>query len=123
MTAADWYQKRSLDSPDERRTFEKTRIDIVTLDGITFARVTAQPGWKWSECIKPVAKTETCRNRHVGYVVSGRWRFLMEDGSAEEFGSGEALVVPPGHDAWVVGEEPVVYLEYLGADNLARPPD
>ena len=115
-------QRRNLDSPDERRTFEKTRIDIVTMDGVTFARVTAEPGWKWSECVGPIVKTESCRNKHIGYVVSGRWRFLMDDGSEAEFGAGDALVVSPGHDAWVEGTEPIVYLEYLGSSNLAKAP-
>jgi len=113
-------ERRSLDSPDERRVFDKVKIDIVKLGGIDFVRVTAEPGWRWSESVKPVAKTESCGNRHVGYVVSGRWKFAMDDRSEAEFGAGDALAVPPGHDAWVVGQERLVYLEFLGAGNVAK---
>lgn len=104
--------KASFDSPDETRTPDKTKIDVVNLAGATAARTTFQPGWKWSECIKPVAGTESCQARHVGSAISGRLHVLHEDGTETEIGPGDAFVIEPGHDGWVVGDEPYVALEF-----------
>jgi hypothetical protein len=93
---------KSFDDADETRTPDKTRVDVVRLSGATVARFTFQPGWRWSECVKPVVGTESCQARHVGALVSGRLHVVHEDGSAAEVGSGEAYVIEPGHDAWVV---------------------
>jgi hypothetical protein len=102
----------TFDSADETRTPDKTKIDVVKLGGTTAARVTFQPGWKWSECIKPVAGTDSCQARHVGTVVSGRIHVVHEDGTEGDAGPGDAYVIEPGHDAWVVGEEPFVAFEF-----------
>src|SRR5581483_9373959 len=96
------------DSPDETRTPRKTRVEVVRAGGVTAARLTLEPGWRWSECIKPVAGTDSCQNRHVGIVQSGRLAVRHDDGSEIELGQGSAYLIEPGHDAWVVGDEPFV---------------
>jgi hypothetical protein len=105
-------QARAFNSPDETRTPEKTQLDIVRMGDMTVGRATFQPGWKWSECIKPVVGTDSCQARHVGVVQSGQLHVRHEDGSEGEVGPGYAYVIEPGHDAWVVGDEPFVGLEF-----------
>ena len=100
------------DSPDETRAPEKTRVDVVHVGEATAARLTFQPGWRWSECVKPVAGTDSCQLRHVGIVGSGRLAVTHEDGTELEFGAGSAYVIEPGHDAQVVGDEPFVGYEF-----------
>jgi hypothetical protein len=114
---------KSFDSPDEQRTPDKTTLDVIDLEGVKAARLTAQPGWKWSECIKPVVGGDSCQNRHVGAVVSGRLHLSHEDGTEVEVGPGDAYVFEPGHDAWVVGDEPFVAFEFesTSAETYARP--
>ena len=114
-------QKRNLAKPDETRAFDKGKLELVTLGGVTFGRATLQPGWKWSTCIKPIVKTQSCEAPHLQYHVSGRLRVQMDDGSADEFGPGEVSLLPPGHDAWVVGNEPVVVIDITGMGEYARP--
>ena len=103
---------RSFDTPDETRTPDKTKVDVVRMAGTTAARFTFEPGWKWSECVKPVVGTESCQVRHVGVVQSGRMHVAHEDGTEGEVGPGEAYVIEPGHDAWVVGDERFVGFEF-----------
>ena len=105
-------QVGDFESPDESRKPDKTQVDVVRMGGNTAARVTLQPGWRWSECIKPVVGTESCQVRHVGVVHSGRMHVSHEDGTEGEIGPGEAYVIEPGHDAWVVGDEPMVGFEF-----------
>jgi quercetin dioxygenase-like cupin family protein len=100
------------DSPDETRTPDKTRVDVVRLGQTTAARFAFEPGWRWSDCVKPVVGTDSCQVRHVGVVQSGRLAVQHEDGTEAEVGAGEAYVIEPGHDAWVVGDEPFVALEF-----------
>jgi hypothetical protein len=110
------------DSPDETRTPEKTRVDVVRLGDSTAARFAFEPGWKWSECVKPVVGTDSCQVRHVGVVQTGRMVVKHEDGSEVEIGPAEAYVIEPGHDAWVVGDERFVALEFesRSAEEYAR---
>lgn len=103
---------RAFDSPDETRTPDKTRVDVVRLEGATAARMTFEPGWKWSECVKPVAGTDSCQARHVGVVHAGRLHVTHEDGSEADLGPGDAYVIEPGHDAWVLGEDTFVGFEF-----------
>jgi hypothetical protein len=103
---------KSFDKPDETRTPDKTRVEVIDLDGPKAARFTMQPGWRWSECIKPVAGTDTCQNRHVGAAISGRLTVKHTDGTEVEIGPGDAYRLDPGHDAWVVGDEPFVAYEF-----------
>jgi hypothetical protein len=110
------------DSADETRTPEKTRVDVVHVGDATAARMTFEPGWKWSECIKPVAGTDTCQLRHVGVVGSGRLAITHDDGTELEIGAGDTYVIEPGHDASVVGDEPFVGYEFesRSADTYAK---
>ena len=109
--ASGEFQRRNLDSPDETRTFERGKVGVVTLDDFTASRLVLEPGWKWSESVKPIAGTDGCQVLHTGYHVAGRLHVRMDDGTEEEFGPGDAYVIPPGHDAWVVGDEPVVSVD------------
>jgi mannose-6-phosphate isomerase-like protein (cupin superfamily) len=105
-------EARGFDTPDETRTPDKTKVDVVRMAGTTAARFTFEPGWRWSECVKPVAGTESCQVRHVGVVQSGRMHVVHEDGTEGEVGPGDAYVIEPGHDAWVVGDERFVGFEF-----------
>ncbi|MGH2740780.1 MAG: cupin domain-containing protein [Actinomycetota bacterium] len=105
-------EKKSLDSPDETRTPEKTKGEVVHVGGVTIARATLEPGWRWSEHIKPVAGTDSCQFRHVGYCLSGAVHTQHEDGTEADITAGEAYVIEPGHDSWVTGDEPFVGLEF-----------
>ena len=105
-------EMKSFDSPDETRAPDKTKVDVVHLGGTSAGRATFQPGWKWSECIKPVVGTDSCQARHVGTVVSGRLHVAHEDGTEGDVGPGDVYVIEPGHDAWVLGDEPFVAYEF-----------
>jgi hypothetical protein len=115
-------EARGFDSPDETRTPEKTRVEVVRMGATTAARYTFQPGWRWSESVKPVAGTESCQVRHVGVVQSGRLHVKHDDGTEGEAGPGDAYVIEPGHDAWVVGDEVFVGFEFesKSAEEYAR---
>ena len=115
-------EKRNFDSPDETRAPDKTRSDIVHLGGITAARLTLEPGWSWSACVKPVVGTEQCMHRHVGVLRSGRMRVMHEDGAELVIEAGEVYVIEPGHDAEVVGDETVTGFEFepTAAEEYAR---
>ena len=112
---------KSHGSPDEVRTPNKTRIEVVRLDGFTIGRLNFEPGWRWSECIKPVVGTESCQVSHVGYMVSGQIVVRLDDGTEQTIGAGQSYTIPPGHDAWVVGDEPAVGIEVLSAEQFAKP--
>lgn len=99
------------DDADEVRTPPLARVDVVHLDGAVTSRSTFQPGWRWSESVKPIAGTETCQVHHVGAVLSGRVAVQHGDETVE-LSAGDAYVIEPGHDAWVVGDEPFVALEF-----------
>jgi hypothetical protein len=116
-------QSRSFDSPDETRSPDKTKVDVVRMGDTTAARFAFEPGWRWSECVKPVAGTDTCQLRHVGVVASGRMLVHHDDGTEIEIGPGEAYIIDPGHDAWVVGEEGFVGYEFesKSAEVYAQP--
>ena len=115
--------KKSFESPDETRTPDKTRVEVVDLGSMKAARVTLQPGWRWSECIKPVAGTDSCQARHVGTVASGRLHVKSDDGTEVDLASGDAYVIEPGHDAWNDGTEPFVGFEFesVTAGTYATP--
>jgi MFS family permease len=114
---------RSFESPDEVRSPDKTKVEVVDLDGVKAAQITLQPGWRWSECIKPVAGTDSCQVHHVGVVVSGRIHVVHDDGTEGDAGPGDAYVINPGHDAWVLGDEPLVGFEFdsSAATTYAKP--
>jgi hypothetical protein len=100
------------DSPDDTRTPDKTKIEIVQLGGTSAARTTYQPGWKWSECLGPLVGTDSCQARHVGTAISGHLHVVHEDGTEIDIVPGVAFVIEPGHDGWVVGDEPYVAFEF-----------
>ena len=114
-------QKKNLDSSsDETRTFEKGRVNVANFQDITIGRITLEPGWSWEKCVKPIARTNSCQAPHTQYILSGRMKVVMDDGSGDEFGPGDALIIPPGHNAWVVGEDPVVAIDFTGLKNYAK---
>jgi len=113
-------QKKTLSRPDEARDFDKGKVEVVTLGGVTFGRATLKPGWKWSTSVKPVVKTKSCEAPHLQYHVSGRLHVVMDDGSENEFGPGDVSLLPPGHDAWVVGNDPVVVIDISGMAEYAK---
>ena len=115
-------QSRDFESPDETRTPDKTKVDIVRMGETTVGRLTFEPGWRWSECIKPVVGTESCQARHVGVVDSGRMAVRHDDGTEVEISAGEAYIIEPGHDAWVVGDERFVGFEFesRSAEDYAK---
>ena len=113
-------ERNDFSKPDEVRSPAKTTVEIVKIAGGEIGRYTFEPGWKWSECIKPVAQTDTCQVNHVGYVISGKIHVEHPDGGGEAQ-SGDVYNIPPGHDAWVVGDEPCVVVEFQGAANYAKP--
>ena len=115
-------EAKSLDSPDEVREFvDKGRVKVVNLSGGTVGKGTFEPGWRWSDHVKPLAGTESCQVQHVGYVLAGRMKVAMDDGSEIEVGPGDAFVMPPGHDAWIVGDEPCEILDFGGLEGYAQP--
>ena len=114
-------QTKSLQSPDEVRTFENGKIDIVNFDnGITIGRATFEPGWSWEKCVKPIVKTESCQTPHTSYIISGRMKVRMDDGTESEGGPGDTAVIPPGHNAWVIRNEPCVMIDFTGMTNYAK---
>ena len=119
-TTIEKLQKKSLSRPDETRTFDKGKVELVTVNDVTFGRAKLQPGWKWSNCVKPLAHTESCEASHLQYHISGRLHVVMDDGSEHEFGPGDVSYIPPGHDAWVVGNEPVEIVDISGMRDYAK---
>src|SRR5215216_6983382 len=104
---------KSLDQPDETRPFaSKGRADVVTVAGVTVLRAVFEPGWRWSEHVKPLAGTTSCQAAHAGYVLSGRMGMRMDDGTEAEVGAGDVFVAAPGHDAWTVGDEACVLIDF-----------
>ena len=109
-----------MSAPDEVRTFAKGKVELAEVGGVVFGKATLLPGWKWSESVKPKAGTASCLAPHTQYQVSGRLHVVMDDGSEEEFGPGDVCYIPPGHDAWVVGDEPVVVIDVTGMKQYAK---
>jgi len=113
---------KSLDEPDETRpTADRGRVDIVTLGEVMVGRSTFEPGWRWSEHVAPIAHTDLCQIAHTGYVISGRMAVRLADGSEAVVSAGDAILIPPGHDAWVIGEVPCVTVDFTGIENFAKP--
>ena len=111
---------RNFKNPDEVRTFTKGKVELVKLGEATIGRATFEPGWRWSTCVKPLANTNSCEAAHFGYQLAGTMRVRMDDGTELETNAGEIASIPPGHDAWVVGNEPVVIVDFQGMPNYAK---
>jgi quercetin dioxygenase-like cupin family protein len=116
-------QRKSLDQPDETRPVDKGTVEVIQLDAATMMRTTFQPGWRWSECVRPIVGGESCQVNHVGYCVQGRLHVRTDDGDEMDIRAGDASHIPPGHDAWVIGDEAYVAIDFAGADVYAKPTD
>jgi hypothetical protein len=114
---------KSFEAPDEVRSPEKTRLEVVDLGTVRVGRLRIEPGWRWSECIKPVVGGDSCQAHHVGVLTSGTMHVVHDDGQEADVSAGSAYVIEPGHDAWVVGDEAVVGYEFdsATAESYARP--
>ena len=110
---------RRFDAPDETRTFPKGRFELIRIGGMSIGRATYQPGWKWSVDVGAALGASICHVEHVGLVLSGCATAAMDDGTVYEMKAGDLFYVPPGHDSWVVGDEPYVSLHFMGADDYA----
>ena len=107
-------------SPDEVLESEKEKIELVSLGDLTVARVTLQPGWSWEKYVKPKVNTKSCEVPHTSYIISGRMKTVMDDGTEVEGGPGGVAVVPPGHNSWVVGDEPAVIIDFAGVNEYVK---
>jgi hypothetical protein len=114
-------EHRDFSAPDETRRPDKTTVELVNIAGGQIGRYTFQPGWKWSDCIKPVVGTDSCQVEHVGYCISGKIHVSYADGTEGDIAGGEVYRIGPGHDAWVDGDEQFVSVEFQGAANYAKP--
>jgi hypothetical protein len=111
---------REFDDADETRAFDNGQVQVLKIGGATIGRYTFEPGWRWSENVKPIAKTDSCQAHHVGYVLGGTLHVVTDDGAETDLAAGQAYEVQPGHDAWVVGDEPVHTVEFTGAETYAK---
>ncbi|PKA14814.1 cupin domain-containing protein [Leptospira haakeii] len=111
-------QRGSLNSPNDVVRFGLIKKEEVVLDGVIVHRVTFDVGAKWSKDLKPVAGTESCLLPHVAYVQSGKLHVVMDDGSEDEFGPNDIMLLPPGHDAWSVGDQPCVFIEFSAGGDI-----
>lgn len=114
-------RRKRFDRPDEVRRTDRTTVELVELGELAVGRTTFQPGWRWSEHVKPVVDTDYCQVHHLGYVISGRLRVEMHDGATVELEGGDLFEVPPGHDAWVIGDEPWISVDWAGRRLFAKP--
>jgi len=113
-------ESKSLGTPDRVKTFPKAKIEFIEVGGKTLARATLQPGWRWSTSIKPIVNTDSCESSHFQYLISGSMIVELDDGTRIECKAGDVSLIPPGHDAWVVGKEPAVALDFEGLADFAK---
>jgi len=113
-------QAKSFDSPEETRSFDNGKLELVEIAGNKVGRATFEPGWKWSEAVKPIVGTDSCQVAHVGYAISGRLHVVMDDGTEIVINSGDAYEIAPGHDAWVDGDEPFKGIEFESLAEYAK---
>ena len=111
---------KGFDKPDEVREFPNGRLELITVGGASVGRAIFEPGWKWSESLQPIMKTESCEAPHFQYHVSGVLKVLMDDGVELECRPGEVSLLPSGHDAWVIGDEPAVVVDFQGMIDYAK---
>ena len=113
-------EHKSFSKPEETREFALGKVELVKLNGATLGRATFQPGWRWSTSLKETAKTKSCEAPHYQYHVSGTLRILMDDGTTFDCKAGDVSSLPMGHDAWVIGNEPVVVVDFQGMVDYAN---
>ena len=111
---------RSFGAPDETRQFTHGKAEILEVSDAQIGRLVLEPGWRWSRDVKPIAGTDSCEVSHFQYHLSGRLAIRMDDGVEFEAGPGDVTSIPSGHDAWVVGDEPVVVIDWYGASDYAK---
>jgi class 3 adenylate cyclase len=116
-------QRKNFATPDQVRKFPTGHLDLVTLDEVTIGRFRSRPGWRWSKDVAPISGTRSCQHRHLGYVISGSLHVRMEDGTELTIEPGDAYEIPPGHDAWVVGDEPWDAVEFASGHTFGVSPD
>jgi class 3 adenylate cyclase len=116
-------QRKGFASPDQARTFNHGKIDVVQLGDVSVGRFLFQPGWRWSADVAPITGTRSCQHRHFGYTISGSLHVRLDDGTEMTICPGDAYEIPPGHDAWVLGEEPWHSVEFASARTFAVSPD
>jgi len=113
-------KQKNFNTPDEVRTFPHGRVELVNIGNGTVGRYTLEPGWRWLNDVKPIAGTEWCEAPHFQYVVAGHLHVVMVDGTEFDQKAGDVVTLPSGHDAWVVGDEPVIIVDWFGATNFAK---
>jgi len=111
---------KSLSKPDEVRTFDKGKLEIINIGGRTVGRATFQPGWRWSKSVKPLVNTKSCEAPHFQYHISGTIRIKMDDGTERDVKAGDVSLLGAGHDAWVIGDDPVVVVDFQGMLDYAK---
>ena len=119
-TGVSAAELRAFGKPDEVREFPNGRLELVKIGGSTVGRAILQPGWSWSSSVKPIAKTKSCEAPHFQFHISGTLHVRMDDGSEFDCKEGDVSLLPPGHDAWVVGNEPVIVVDFQGMLDYAR---
>jgi hypothetical protein len=117
---ADKAELKSFGKPDDVRTFPKGRVELVNIGGATIGRAVFEPGWRWATSVQPIAKTKSCEAPHFQYHVSGVLRVKMDDGTELDCGPGDVSLLPSGHDAWVIGDEPAVVVDFQGMVDYAK---
>jgi hypothetical protein len=118
--AVEKAEHKSFNNADELRTFPKGKLELVNIGGATIGRVTFEPGWKWSISVRPLVNTKSCEAPHFQYHIAGTLMVLMDDGTQFECKPGDISRLPMGHDAWVVGNEPVVVVDFQGMVDYAK---
>lgn len=118
---AESAEKKNFSKPEEIREFPYGKVEVITVGGVTIGRATLQPGWKWSTSVQPIAKTKSCEAPHFQYHVAGTLKVKMDDGTELECRPGDVSLLPSGHDAWVVGNEPVIIVDFQGMHDYAKP--
>ncbi len=119
-TELETSEVKNFERPDDVREFPHGRLELINIGGVIVGRSTLEPGWRWSEALKPMAKTESCEAAHFGYLVSGTMRVRMDDGKEFECKAGDVCLIAPGHDAWVVGNKPAVLVDFQGMGTIAE---
>jgi hypothetical protein len=114
-------ESKNFTKPEETRNFPKGHVDILNVGGTTMGRGTFEPGWKWSQDVKPIAGTASCQAEHLGNVIAGEMTVVMDDGTRMQLRAGDAFSIPPGHDAWIEGNEACVLVDFVGFADYAKP--